>query len=182
MENIKNISKALVSAQAEMSNAKKESLNPFFKSKYADLNSVRESVLPILNKHGISVLQPTKTVDGKNFIRTILLHESGESIESDTEIIYSKQNDAQSQGSGITYARRYGLQSFVCLGADDDDGNSSSKRPTKLNIEDEKVGKYINSFDNIDQFIEFRSKYSLTTDQKEYVSKKFNELFPNYKK
>jgi hypothetical protein len=182
MENIKNISKALVNAQAEMSNAKKDSLNPFFKSKYADLNSVREAILPILNKHGISVLQPTKNIDGKNFIRTILLHETGESIESDTEIIYSKQNDAQSQGSGITYARRYGLQSFVCLGADDDDGNSSSKKPTKLDIQDENVLKYIDSFDNIDQFIEFRSKYALTISQKELMTKKFNELFPNYKK
>jgi hypothetical protein len=47
-------------------------------------------------------------------------------MESFTEIIYSKTNDAQAQGSGITYARRYGLQSFVCVGADDDDGNKAS--------------------------------------------------------
>ena len=46
----------------------------------------------------------------------MLLHESGESFEGLTEIIYSKQNDAQSQGSGITYARRYGLQSLVNVG------------------------------------------------------------------
>jgi hypothetical protein len=52
-------------------------------------------------------------------------------MESFTEIIYSKTNDAQAQGSGITYARRYGLQSFVCVGADDDDGNkASTPQPT----------------------------------------------------
>lgn len=129
MENsIKNISAALVKAQSEMSNPKKGSSNPFFKSKYADLNSVREAVLPILNAHGISVLQPIVNIEGKNFIKTMLLHESGESLDSFIEIIYAKQNDAQAQGSGITYARRYGLQSFVCVGADDDDGNGAQPK------------------------------------------------------
>lgn len=131
MENIKNLSKALVQAQSEMSNAKKDAINPFFKSKYADLNAIREAVLPILNSHGISVLQPMTNIEGKNFIKTILLHETGESIESFTEIIYSKVNDAQAQGSGITYARRYGLQSFVCVGAEDDDGNKAVKPAEK---------------------------------------------------
>lgn len=124
---MKHISKALLEAQKEMGNALKESKNPFFKSSYADLNSIREACMPSLNKHGIVVLQPTAFIDGKNFIKTILLHESGESMESLTEIVYSKQNDAQSQGSGITYARRYGLQSFVNVGAEDDDGNKASQ-------------------------------------------------------
>jgi ERF superfamily len=124
---MKEIATALVKAQSEMSNPKKGSSNPFFKSKYADLNSVREAVMSVLNENDISVLQPMVHVDGKNFIKTILLHSSGEMIESHTEIVYSKTNDAQAQGSGITYARRYGLQSLVCVGADDDDGNKASQ-------------------------------------------------------
>ena len=124
---MKQISKALLDAQKEMGTALKDSKNPFFKSSYADLNSIREACMPSLNKHGIVVLQPTAFIDGKNFIKTILLNESGESMESLTEIIYSKQNDAQSQGSGITYARRYGMQSFLNVGADDDDGNIASQ-------------------------------------------------------
>jgi len=128
---MKAIATALVKAQSEMSNPAKGATNPFFKSKYADLNAVREAVIPVLNANGISVLQPIKNVDGKNYVNTILLHESGESIESFTEIIYSKINDAQAQGSGITYARRYGLQSFVCVGADDDDGNKASQPAKK---------------------------------------------------
>jgi len=128
---MKQIATALVKAQSEMSNPKKDATNPFFKSKYADLNAVREAVIPILNSNGISVLQPLVHKDGKNFVNTILLHESGELMESYTEIIYNKQNDAQAQGSGITYARRYGLQSFVCVGADDDDGNKASQ-PAKV--------------------------------------------------
>jgi len=128
---MKNLALALVKAQSEMSNPTKGNTNPFFKSKYADLNAVREAVIPVLNANGISVLQPIKHIDGKNFVVTILLHESGEMMESFTEIVYNKQNDAQAQGSGITYARRYGLQSFVCVGADDDDGNKASVKPVE---------------------------------------------------
>ena len=130
---MKEIATALLKAQTDMGNAVKDSKNPFFKSSYADLNSVREACLPLLNKNGIVVLQPIINVDGKNFVKTVLLHTSGESIESLTEIIYSKQNDAQAQGSGITYARRYGLQSLVCIGAEDDDGNKASQ-PSKENM------------------------------------------------
>jgi hypothetical protein len=123
---MKQIATALVKAQKEMGNATKGSNNLFFKSKYADLNAIREACLPSLNNNGIVVLQPIVHVEGKNFVKTLLLHESGESIEGLTEIVYSKQNDAHAQGSGITYARRYGLQSLVNVGAEDDDGNKAS--------------------------------------------------------
>lgn len=143
-----NIAKALIEAQKEMGNAVKDSTNPFFKSKYADLNSVREACLPALNKHGIAVLQPTVHIDGKNFVKTLLLHESGESIESLTEIIYNKQNDAQAQGSGISYARRYGLQSLVNIGAEDDDGNKAVEQPKKKpeSLNDEVIEALHNEF------------------------------------
>jgi len=131
---MKQIATALVKAQSEMSNPKKSSANPFFKSKYSDLNAVREATITVLNENGICVLQPMVHIEGKNFVKTVLLHESGEMIESFTEIIYNKTNDAQAQGSGITYARRYGLQSLVCVGADDDDGNAASQ-PQKKAIE-----------------------------------------------
>jgi hypothetical protein len=134
-QTIAKISAALVKAQSEMGNAKKESTNPFFKSKYADLNAIREAVLPVLNKHGIAVIQPTivgENSNYRNYVKTILLHESGEYIAGITEIVCSRPNDAQAQGSGLTYARRYGLQSIVNVGADDDDGNSASQ-PVKVN-------------------------------------------------
>lgn len=118
-------------AQKEMGNPTKQSKNPFFKSSYADLNSVREAVIPTLNAHGISVIQPMVNIEGRNFVKTVLIHESGEMLESFTEIVYAKNNDAQAQGSGITYARRYGLQSMVCVGADDDDGNAASNPEPK---------------------------------------------------
>ena len=80
MENsatITKIASALLKAQSSMGNATKDNTNPFFKSKYADLNSVREACLPLLNANGITALQPMVHINGKNFVNTILLHESG---------------------------------------------------------------------------------------------------------
>ena len=125
-QTITKISTALLKAQSEMGTATKDAANPFFKSKYADLNAIREACMPALLANQITLLQPTISIDGRNYVETILIHESGEWLSCETEIIYSKVNDAQSQGSGITYARRYGMQSFLNVGADDDDGNKAS--------------------------------------------------------
>jgi hypothetical protein len=159
---MKQIATALLKAQSEMSNPKKGATNPFFKSKYADLNAIREAVIPTLNENGISVLQPIIHVDGKNFVKTILLHESGELMESLTEIIYNKQNDAQAQGSGISYARRYALQSFVCVGADDDDGQKAVQQ--KPNATTEILLKAKQGGFSLEQI---KTKYTITTQQQQ---------------
>jgi hypothetical protein len=160
---MKQIATALLKAQSEMSNPKKGATNPFFKSKYADLNAIREAVIPTLNANGISVLQPIVHLDSKNFVKTILLHESGESIESVTEIIYNKLNDAQAQGSGISYARRYALQSFVCVGADDDDGQKAVQN--KPNATKEVMDKAKTANATIEQI---KQKYSVTAELEQY--------------
>lgn len=132
-ESIAKIAAALVKAQSIMGNAIKDAKNPFFKSSYANLNAVREAVLPAMNANGISVLQPTVQIDGKSFVETVLLHESGEFISSLTEVVVAKANDAQQQGSGISYARRYGLQSLANIGSDDDDGETAVGRGNSRN-------------------------------------------------
>lgn len=173
---MKEIATALLKAQSEMSNPKKGATNPFFKSKYADLNSIREAVIPTLNQNGISVLQPIVHIDGKNFVKTVLLHESGELLESVTEIVYNKANDAQAQGSGISYARRYALQSFVCVGADDDDGNEAV-RVIKLN--DKQIEKLLTgSKEEIKKYIDLinNGKVEVTQVQNLNLNNKLKEL------
>jgi hypothetical protein len=160
---MKQIATALLKAQSEMSNPKKGATNPFFKSKYADLNAIREAVIPVLNSNGISVLQPIVHTDGKNFVKTILLHESGELMDSLTEIVYNKLNDAQAQGSGISYARRYALQSFVCVGADDDDGQKAVQN--KPNATKEVMQKAKTAGATIEQI---KTKYSVTAELEQY--------------
>jgi hypothetical protein len=130
---ITKIAVALLAAQREMGAALKDAKNPFFKSSYADMNSVIDASLPVLNKHGITILQPTVTLEllggvSKSVIETTLLHESGEWLSSQTDIICAKQNDPQAYGSAISYARRYGLQAFVMLKGVDDDGELAQGR------------------------------------------------------
>jgi hypothetical protein len=151
-ETINKVAAALVKAQSEMSNAKKGATNPFFKSKYADLNSIREAALPVLNAHGITIIQPTCVLDGVNYVETILLHESGEYISSLTQIVVDKMNDAQKHGSGLSYARRYALQSIVCLGAEDDDANAAVKpsMPTKEVVTADQAKIMINAVTDVD--------------------------------
>jgi hypothetical protein len=125
------IAPALLKAQKLMGAAKKGAANPFFKSKYADLGAVLEACKELLNENGITILQPHTSTDKGKFVVTTLLHESGEWIASETEIVYSKEGDPQAQGSAISYARRYGLQSLVSLPAEDDDGEKAMSRYRK---------------------------------------------------
>jgi hypothetical protein len=114
-----------------MGKALKDSVNPAFRSKYADLGSVMDACLPALNKHGIAVIQPIMSDDFGKFVKTILIHESGEQLECAVPLIVGK-NDMQGLGSAITYGRRYGLMSMAGIAPEDDDGNAavvSAKTP-----------------------------------------------------
>jgi len=156
---MKNIALALITAQSQMSNAKKNAKNPFLKNSYADLNAIREAVIPALNENKIVVLQPMIEINGEMYVKTLLLHESGETIESVTKVVVSKQNDAQSQGSGLTYARRYGLQSLLCVGAVDDDGNASSNLKTEQQTHSEE-DRNINRLNSCTTLDELKKVYS----------------------
>jgi len=116
----KTIAAALAKAQAEMGKALKDSENPHFKSKYADLAAVVDACLPALNKHGIAVIQPFVSSDFGNAVKTVLIHESGEALECSIPLILGK-NDMQGMGAAITYARRYGLMAMAGVAPDDDD-------------------------------------------------------------
>jgi len=128
-ESIKEIAIALNKAQAEMSGAKKGAVNPFFKSKYANLEEVIRCAKEPLHNNGLSVSQFPTTEDNQAGVTTILMHISGEWLESTLLLACSKQ-DPQGMGSAITYARRYAYQSVLGIPSEDDDGNSASKAPT----------------------------------------------------
>lgn len=127
-ESIDKVSAALVLAQQAMLPLIKDSNNPFFKSKYADLQAVTEACYPALQANGICVLQSAESLgsDGIN-IKTRLLHSSGQFIETECAIPPAGQ-DPQKYGSAVTYGRRYGLQAAVGLAAIDDDGESAMNR------------------------------------------------------
>lgn len=123
---MKAISQALVKFQSQLKPVAKESENPFFKSSYANLSSILQAVLPVLSANGLAIIQPMKVVDGVTILVTRLIHESGESIES--EMILPAHNDPQKFGSLITYYKRYQVQALLGVNTEeDDDGNSVSK-------------------------------------------------------
>lgn len=131
-ETIKEISKAFVSAQSEMGSASKSATNPHFKSKYATLEEVIDAVRKPLNNNGLYFVQAIGREDGALVVVTKIIHTSGEWLSASVPVVTSRPNDPQAMGSGITYAKRYGLQSLCGIPSEDDDGNLASqtdKRP-----------------------------------------------------
>jgi len=116
---------ALAKAQLKFEVIKKETTNPFYKSKYADLSAVIAATQPALAAEGLVVLQEPITENGKAGVVTTLAHSSGEWREH-TLLLPTSKSDAQGIGSAVTYARRYSYQAVVGVAAElDDDANAT---------------------------------------------------------
>ena len=125
-EDIKELATALCKAQSEMSGAKKKAANPFFKSKYANLEEIINCAKDALSDNGLSISQFPVTGEVTAGVTTLLMHSSGQWIE-DTLLLKCAKQDPQGMGSAITYARRYAYQSILGIPSEDDDGNLVSK-------------------------------------------------------
>ena len=128
-----NIYEKLFNAKKEIGKISKDSTNPFFKSKYFDINALLEHVEPILQKHGLVLLQPL--MDDKVVTAIFNIEDASEFIES--EIKLPAITDPQKLGSAITYFRRYTLQSLLALQAEDDDGNKASQPVKKTYVKND---------------------------------------------
>ena len=136
-ENIGQLTLALSKVQAQLRPAKENSKNPFFKSSYADLGSVWDSVRSLLAENELAIIQMPTDIGG---VTTILSHSSGEYLAS-TCYIPAKE-DAHGVGSAISYARRYALASFVgVITGEDDDGNMAVKGITSKSTSKPKLTK-----------------------------------------
>jgi hypothetical protein len=122
-DEIAQLATALAIAQGQIEDAAKTTKNDFYKSKYADLASVRAAVRQPFADNGLSVAQFPRTVPGGVEVETMLLHSSGEFM-SET-LFMPVKHEPHPIGSGISYARRYALMSIANLAADDDDGNAA---------------------------------------------------------
>ena len=123
-ETISELALALSKAQGQIEDATKDGINPAFKSKYADLSAYRAVIREPLAVNDLAIIQLPRTRPGYVEVETILIHKSGEFISESLEIPVPKF-DAHGIGSGITYGRRYGIMSILCLAAVDDDGNAA---------------------------------------------------------
>ncbi len=121
--------KRLLQFQAQVGAITKDSTNPFYKSRYFDINKLIEVINPVLTKNDLVILQPLTTVDGKPAIKTMIIGASDGVVLVEDKVIIPEINDPQKMGACITYFRRYSLQSILLLEAEDDDANSTTKPP-----------------------------------------------------
>ena len=139
-EQLDQIAPALVKAQSLMSHANQDGKNPHFKSKYATLHSVIDTVKQHLNSNGIAIIQPVSGEGKEVQAGTRLLHESGQWIECVASATAQK-GTAQEVGSIVTYLRRYTLAAMCGIGSDDDDdGNASKQAESEVNNAQQRAG------------------------------------------
>jgi len=128
-EGIGHVAEALAKAHTEISSIERDGKNPHFKSRYATLDQILESVRPILAKNGLIIVQSSDdgSEDHKYInVKSAVIHLSGEWIETSVQIPVSK-NDAHGLGSALTYGRRYSLGALLAISTQegDDDGNAA---------------------------------------------------------
>ena len=153
---MKELLKALANVKKEVGTLSKTETNPFFKSKYFDINSLIQQIEPLLEKNNLLLLQPIENNKVKSVIYEV---ESGTFVSSEIEL--PNLTDPQKLGSAITYYRRYTLQSLLGLQAEDDDGNKASA-PTKQKATTEILKKAKQGNFTIQQV---KSKYIVTKEQ-----------------
>ena len=123
---------ALAKAQGEMQAVHKNSNNPHFKSKYANLDSIIDMAKPILASHGLAIVQMPIFEEGMCGVSTKITHSSGESIDCGELLLpLGRGGGAQGAGSSITYARRYSISAVLCISTDDDDDGNAAQQSYK---------------------------------------------------
>ena len=132
---------AIVKARQAMKGPKKDSTNPHFKSKYADLSECIDAADAAGIAHGLVTLQEPSSDSAGVSVSTLIVHESGQWVQFDPLYIPASKNDAQGFGSAVSYARRYSIKAAWNMADEDDDGNAAVKgtatrKPQATNVPD----------------------------------------------
>ena len=131
-KSITSLVKSLIKFQSEVKDISKDKINPFFNSKYADINSIIQSIRKTLTSNDLAISQGNRYCTHSNgfYIVTTLYHSSGEWLRSELRMPIGGKKDAQAVGASVTYGRRYGLLSIlgISVDGDDDDGNLSTNK------------------------------------------------------
>jgi hypothetical protein len=125
-DTISELATALAKAQGQIESASKDKSNPAFKSKYADINSLRDVIRQPLADNDLSVVQFPRMSGPYVEVETMILHKSGEFIAETLRMPVGEKMNAHGVGSALTYCRRYSLSAMLNLAAEDDDGNAAA--------------------------------------------------------
>jgi hypothetical protein len=126
---------ALSLAQGEIENADKNAANPHFKSRYADLAEVLNTIRPVFAAHGLSLSQFPEFDGARASVVTVIGHKSGGYITGTAACVPAK-SDAQGIGAATTYLRRYGAAAAAGIAQEDDDGQAAAhnKKPQAVKV------------------------------------------------
>ena len=129
-ETIGAIAPALIKAQSQMQGISKEGKNPAFKSKYVTLDSILDTLRPILTSNGLMLTQGSQQPETMQSVtvESRIIHTSGEWISTTVTIPVTKP-DAHGLGSALTYGRRYSVSALLAISADEDDDANASVAP-----------------------------------------------------
>ena len=156
----KNIAAAFVKAQRQFGPALKTSVNPHFKSKYADLANCIEAVIEALNANNIGLMQRTYECKDGVLVETVFIHESGEVMECGMLHLPASKLDAMGFGSCLTYARRYSLLAATGLAPEDDDGVAASRRTEiKSTVNESQIADLLAAMDEVTTIKELQEAY-----------------------
>ena len=172
---MKHLFKALADFQQEIKTIHKGTQG--YGYSYTDLPKIFESINPLMQKNGLGFTQLINTIDGANYLKTIVFHsESGETIESNTFIPVvqlSKMNEYQCFGSGVTYFRRYCLSSILGLVTDKDtDASGEQEKPKvkKQTLDNQRFSDALKAINEGKITPEkLMEKFELTNEQKEML-------------
>ena len=167
---MKTIYTKLAELKKEVGKMTKDSKNPFFNSKYFDINQLLEHLEPLLQKNNLIVLQP---IINKEVVSKIIEIETGDEICSSLEL--PPLTDPQKIGSAITYYRRYTLQSLLGIQAEDDDANKARRNePEKwLNVDSEEwksLAKVVEQGTTV-TLAQVRKKYKVSKETQKALEK-----------
>jgi hypothetical protein len=169
-----SINEKLFNLQQEIGTISKDTKNPFYKSKYFDINSLIKQLQPLLKQNRLLLLQPIE--EDMVYSKLICIDGTGGVISA---LKLPQITDPQKLGSCITYYRRYTLASLLGLQAVDDDGNLTVNASSTNNKEEKRtLNINTNAFEKAKEFIvnggsidNIEKKYTLTKDARDVLSK-----------
>lgn len=164
-----SINEKLFNLQQEIGTISKDAKNPFYKSKYFDVNSLINQLQPLLKKHRLLLLQPIE--EDCVYSKLICIDGTGGVISA---LKLPEINDPQKLGSAITYYRRYTLASLLGLQAVDDDANIASGNIQKKKYLNQNTPEYSKAIEFIKgggSLEAIKGKYELSKKVQDELSK-----------
>jgi len=162
---------ALAKAQGEFSAATKDTANPFYNSKYADLATIIGAVRPSLAKHGIAFFHTVASdLERQTASATAHIYKGNQFVSATLEVPAlgkardgKDRFDAQTIGAAQTYCRRYTAAPLLGIAQEDDDGNmvardDARKVQSRAAEQEAKYAEWDAAFsdaDTVDEFNQF---------------------------